>query len=201
MAAGGYYVREYAAILEAIINGSWFTYENFAEHYRLAEQNYAALTQPGKGFYNAQGLWLSFDLERTSDFSEFQNISIAEYLEAKLATLRFYLAQLDKYAEGNPQIPARFYIRCDKSNWQNVDQYAMEASDGVVTIHIRVADQMRLKVYDDQTGTWYGAECVAESCAVAFDSDHHTNIVLQEGTYRITFDPVTGVITLEEASC
>lgn len=197
--ARGYYVREYGAILESIANGPWFTYENFTGLYRVAEQNYASFTKPGKEFYNTQGLRLSFDLERTSDFSDYQNISIGEYLEAKLATLRFYLAQLDKYAEDGPQIPARFYIRCDKTNWQNDDQYAMESADGTFIINIRVTDQIRLKIYDGQTGKWYGTECVAENCAVAFDSDHHTNIVLQEGTYRITFDPVTEIITLEVA--
>lgn len=196
--AGGFYVREYASILETIANGSWFTQEKFAAFYQIAQKNYAAYSKPGKEFYNTQGLLLSFDLDRTSPFSDYKNISIREYLDAKRNTLAFYLSDLDKYAEGSTQRPTRYFIRCDKTNWQNDDQYAMESADGMIAISLRVTGQIRLKIYDDQTGKWYGTECIAADCSVAFDTDDHTNIVLQAGTYRIIFDPVTEIVTLEK---
>lgn len=198
VAAGGYYVREYAALLERIASGTWFTCENFSALYQIAEKNYAGLTTPGKAFRNTEGLYLSFDLERTSDFSSNGNISFREYWEAKLETLEFYLANVDKYAGVDPSTPAQWYIRCDATNWQNDIDFAMQEENGLVSILIKVADQIRLKVYNDQTGAWFGAECIEEGCTVPYESDGHTNIVLQQGVYRIIFDPATEIITLEK---
>lgn len=195
--AGGYYVEEYAEKLEQIVAGEWFTYENFARLYAVAEENYTGMTQPSKDFYNTGGLYMSFDLERTSDFSSQGNISFREYLDAKKNTLVFYLEDLDDFAGSSPAIPAQWYIRADATDWQNDDDYAMTVEDGLVTIRIQVSGKIRLKVYNDNTGQWYGAECIQEDCTVPFESDGHTNIVLEKGTYRITFDPETEIITLE----
>ena len=197
---GGYYVREYAAMLETITAGEWFTYEKFASLYQIAEDHYATLAKPGKSFYNTDGLHMAFDLERTSDFSSNGNISFREYLDAKKKTLKFYLADVDKYADKEPTVTAVWYIRADKTDWQNDEDYAMTVEDGCITITIRASGEIRLKVYNDQTGAWYGTECIPEDCTVPFDSDKHTNIVLQAGTYRITFDPESEIITLEMES-
>ncbi len=198
VAAGGYYVREYADLLAQIASGDWFTCENFSALYQIAEKNYAGLTTPGKAFRNTEGLYLSFDSERTSDFSSNGNISFREYWEAKLETLEFYLANVDKYAGIDPNTPAQWYIRCDATNWQNDINFAMEVENGLVSIWIKVADQIRLKVYNNHTGEWFGAECIKADCTVPYESDGHTNIVLQQGVYRIIFDPVTEIITLEK---
>lgn len=198
VAAGGYYVREYAALLEQIASGSWFTYKNFAALYEIAEYNYAGLTAPGKVFRNAGGLYLRFDLERTSDFSSNGNISFREYLQAKLETLEFYLADVDKYAQQTPNVPAQWYIRADATNWQNDSDFAMREEDGLITLRFTTTKQIRLKVYHDISGQWFGSECVSEDCAVAYDTDDHTNIILQAGSYRITFDPETEMINIEK---
>ena len=196
--AGGYYVREYASLLEKIAKDDWFTDENFTSLYRIAEENYADLTAPDKEFHNARGLYMAFDLEKTSDFSSNGNISFREYREAKLSTLNKYLAIVDEYFTGSPEIPLRWYIRCDATNWKNDSAYAMAQEEGRFFIRLTVTDRLRLKVYDDQTGRWYGTEYVSEDCTVPFESDSHTNIVLETGNYRITFDPETEVITLEK---
>lgn len=197
--AGGFYVREYAQILDEIANSEWFTYQNFEQLYRVAQANYGSLTQPGKVFRNTEGLYLCFDLNRTSDFSSNGNISMKEYLDAKNNTLTHYLAEVDKYADFKQETPATWYIRCDMTNWQNDSDYAMTEKTGLVSIQINVHKQIRLKVYHDKTGRWYGSECISEDSAVPFATDAHTNIILNEGSYRITFDPTTETITLEYA--
>ena len=193
---GGFYLREFAHTLKTISTGAWFTYENFAALYAVAQYNYGQYTTPSKEFYNTQGLKLRFDLHRTSDFSSNDNISFREYLEAKLQTLEQYLAKIDQYDSNTPAVSPMWYIRADVTNWQNDDRYAMNTQEDTAVIVIKVSDSIRLKVYNDKTGAWYGAECVPEDCAVPFDTDSHTNIILQQGTYRIIFDFETETITL-----
>ena len=195
---GGYFVRDYAAKIRSIADGSWFTYENFASVYAVARENYDGQTIPGKRFYNTEGLYLQFDLERTSDFASNGNISFREYRNAKLTTMEHYLANVDKYADKTPIVHTEWYIRADATNWQNDSDYAMTVEDGLVTIRIVSNKFIRLKVYNDRTGRWYGTECIGEDCAVTYDTDSHTNIVLEAGIYRITFHPETEVITLEK---
>ena len=194
--AGGFYVREYAQILEQIASGDWFTYSNFSNLYQTASAHYKNLTTPDKSFHNTKGLHLSFQLDRTSAFSSNSNISISEYLCAKQATLKTYLTNVDYYAAYDPQTPSQWYIRCDKTNWQNDPDYAMDSNGGTIMISITVNDQIRLKVYNNATGSWYGSECILDDCTVTFATDNHTNIVLGRGSYRITFDPVTETIIL-----
>lgn len=198
VAAGGFYVTEYAAILRQIADGEWFTLANFSYIYQIAANHYTNTARPGKQFYNTEGLHLSFDLERTSDFSSQGNISIREYLEAKQRTLRFYLQNMDQFLDVKPVVPSQWYIRSEVTNWQTDPNYAMTQEDGLFVIRIQVSRSLRLKVYNEESGRWYGAECVAENCTVPFDSDGHTNIVLQDGIYRILFDPVTETIFLEK---
>lgn len=198
VAAGGFYMEEYADILQQIADGEWFTFENFSSIYQIAANHYTNAARPGKQFYNTEGLHLSFDLERTSDFSSQGNISIRDYLQAKQRTLRFYLQNLDQFLDVKPVVPSQWYIRSEVTNWQTDPNYAMTQENGLFVISIQVTESLRLKVYNEESGHWYGAECVDESCSVPFDSDGHTNIVLREGIYRILFDPVTETIFLEK---
>lgn len=196
--AGGYYVREYAAKLEKIASDDWFTNENFASLYRIAEKNYADLAAPVRQFHNTMGLYMTFNLELTSDFASNGNISFREYREAKLITLKIHLSNIDQYISGSPQIPLRWYIRNDATDWQMDNAYTMTQENNLIQIRLTVENQMRLKVYDDQTGRWYGAECVSEECSVSFETDTHTNIILETGTYHIYFDPESEAIMLEK---
>ena len=140
-------------------------------------------------------------IKKTSDSADCfrnDNISFREYLAAKTETVAFYLADLDRYAGGTPQVSAVWYIRADATNWQNDPQYVMDVEDGMLRIRLYVTGQMRLKVYNDKTGNWYGAECISQACTVPYDTDDHTNIVLGQGTYILTFDPETERITLQK---
>lgn len=198
VAQGGHYVREYAALLTEVVGGEWFCYETFASIYRIASANYGNDTTPGKVFHNTSGLYQRFDLEKTSDFASHGNISIREYLDAKITTLNAYLKDLDKYADVQITVPAIWYIRADFTNWDNDNNYVMTADNGSYSIRLRATKQVRLKIYNDHTGRWYGTECVAEDCTVAYESDDHTNIVLNSGTYIISIDPMTEIVTLEK---
>lgn len=197
--SGGYFVREYATILEQIIKGDWFTYENFADIYRTAESHYQALARPVKAFRNCDGLELSFDLDRTSDFSSHDNISIRDYLTAKIDTLSYYLDNLDQYISSNPSAPEEkvWYIRADFTGWQNDDRYLLEESNGLYTYRLKASGQVRLKIYNNKTDQWFGTECIQEECTVPYETDGHTNIILEKGEYRIIFDPVALTIMLE----
>lgn len=197
VAAGGYYVRDYAQILTDIANSDWFTCENFASIYETAKIHYEADAQPGKAFYNIKDMYLAFDIDRTSDFSSNGNISIKEYLDAKLATLDVYLAEIDTYENAKIQILPVWYIRADFTNWDKNENYVMTDEDGFVCFRLQRNSECRLKIYNDITGQWYGTECVSDSTTVPYTTDDHTNIVLQPGTYLIRFDPKTNEITLE----
>lgn len=197
IAEGGYFLQEYADRLTAIVNSSWFRYDTFSHLYSIAKTNYGTLARPDKAFHNANGLKLSFDIDRTSHISANENISVWEYWEAKLVTLDFYMERLEHYVDPNPSIPTPWYIRSDVTNWQNDPAYTLTEENGKLSIQLTTKNELRLKVYNDDTGRWYGSECVSDDCAVSFDTDGHTNIVLTAGTYTITFDPETETIYLE----
>lgn len=194
--AGGHYVKEYATVLETVAKSHWFGQDTFPALFAIAKAHYADEATPDRRLRNTQDLYMAFDLERTSDFSSNGNISFREYVDAKLATLERCLGDLDKYLE--PIQRPEYYIRADFTDWQKDDQYLMTPSDGCYTMELKATQEVRLKVYHDKSGRWYGTECVAEDCTVKFDTDSHTNIVLQPGSYRITFDPVAQTITLEQ---
>lgn len=196
VAAGGYYVRDYAQILADIANDDWFTYESFASYYAIAKSHYESDTQPGKTLHNTKDLYLAFDIDRTSDFSSNGNISMNEYLGAKLATLDMYLAQIDTYENAKIEVLPVWYIRADFTNWNISSNYVMAEESGLICFRLQRNSACRLKIYNDITDRWYGSEYVI-STAVPYGTDDHTNIVLQPGTYLISINPDTYEITLE----
>lgn len=199
VASGGYYVREYAAILQQIAEGDWFTYENFASIYAIAAANYSALTTPSKEFHNTGGLYLSFSLERTSAFSSNGNISIRQYLNAKLSTLSKYLEKTDENASAKPPAASTgWYARADYTDWAINDKHTLTEENGLWVYTVTRSREFRMKIYNSVLDEWYGSECVAENSPIGCSTDNHTNIILPAGSYRITIDPVTEIITIEE---
>ena len=204
VAAGGYYVREYAALLDQITQGNWFTFENFASLYSIVEDNYSNLSKPGKEFYNSRDLHMSFSLDRTSDFSANGNIAMQQYLDAKRKTLVNYLARVDDYAQSDTTLPdpgaslgTLWYIRADFTNWEIDQSHTMTEDNGLWHYTITTTREVRLKVYNPTIDRWYGAECITQETNVPYESDGHTNIVLGPGSYRITIDPISQQICLE----
>lgn len=198
IAAGGYYVREYADLLRQIAEDDWFTFETFEALYRMAEANYANLTPPEKEFDNTQNLHLSFNLYRTSDHSSNGNISIEEYLSTKLTTLYTYLANVNSYAAGNPQIVHTFFLRADFTDWNLDERYVLTPDAGHQAIHLSLSSTAAMKVYNIQTDRWYGAECIVANCNIDFETDSYTNIVLPKGIYTLYFDTKSESITIRK---
>ena len=195
---GGYFVREYASVLQTVADSSWFGMERFETLYRIAEGHYKDLATPDSCLRNTRGLKMEFDLERTSAFSSNNNISYGEYMEAKQHTLARYLNKTEEYAQMEPRVLPVYYIRADFTDWQQEEAYAMTAGGGCHSIRIEASRQVRLKVYDSITGAWFGTECVGENSTAAYTTDEHTNIVLEKGIYIITFDPATNTVLLEK---
>lgn len=198
VAEGGYYVREYAQRLREIAGSDWFCFDTFSRLYRQAENNYRDLTIPGKTFYNAQGLHLSFDLDRTSPVSADENISVAEYFQAKLETLDRYLEDTDLYATDSPRIVPLWYIRADFTNWQTDDSFVLHREEDLWVIRLTLSHPAVFKLYSEETSRWFGTECIAADCNVEYGTDPDTNIHLSGGSYRIAIHPDTHEITLEK---
>jgi len=197
VAAGGYHVRPYGALVKTISESKWFSLENFTNLYNIVSANYAQDTKPGKEFKNTKGLNLSFNLNRTSDFASNGNISFQEYLEAKKKALTNYLNNIDQYAGNTSQQSTIWYIRADFTGWGNNDNHTLTEEDGYFVYRLHTSQQCKLKIYNDKTGNWYGTECITEDCTVSFQTDNHTNIILQAGNYIIRIDPETNTIFLE----
>lgn len=198
IADGGYYVQEYAQRIQEILDGSWFRYETFSSLYETARSHYDAMTTPEKEFHNARGLHLSFDIQRTSDFSANENLSIQDYLTAKMETAEKYLQNVDSYTIADPKIPRIWYIRSSFTQWEISEEYYLSAENGRYERHVSIAGTSALKLYNAVTGIWCGSECIAPDCTVSYTTDENTNIILSQGTYLIAIDPVTNQITLKK---
>ncbi len=196
---GGHYVREYAQLLKEIAKGHWFTYDNFRRLYNIAERHYAEDARLGKEFHNAGHLYLSFDLEKTSDFSSQGNISFREYLDAKIRNMTKFLEKTDENADAKPPAaPTGWYIRADYTDWNISNDHILTQQNGLWVYEVTLQWTSKLKIFNDILGQWYGTECISEDCAVAYETDHHSNIILPGGSYRISIDPETNIITIEE---
>ena len=156
-------------------------------------------TAPGRQFHNAGGHSFTIDPHKTSDFSSQDNISFAEYAEAKLTALEKYLQDVDKYASAKPATPADLYIRADFTDWNVKDDWELElGEDGLWRIEISRSDSFRFKVYSKALGAWFGSEVLTEDTAVSWETDGHTNIILPAGTYTVVFDPAAQTIFIAE---
>lgn len=197
--AGGYYVREFAAVLTDLAASRWMDEGHFLQKAALAQAHYAADTAPGRQFHNAGGHSFTIDPHKTSDFSSQDNISFAEYAEAKLTALEKYLQDVDKYASAKPATPADLYIRADFTDWDIKDGWQLEqGEDGLWRIELSRSGSFRFKVYSKALGDWFGSEVLTEDTTVSWETDGHTNIILPAGTYTVVFDPEAQTIFISE---
>lgn len=195
--AGGYYVREYAAVLASMAQSRWLLPEYFLTYYQKAADRYAAEAAPSKEFSYAQHHSFTFDPEKTSSFSSQGNISFREYVAAKQKTLARYLADVEKYTTGSPAIQPDLYIRANFTNWQLMDAYEMDKDDqGRAVLELYSNNTLCFKVYSRLTDRWYGYEVLNTNESIPCTTDDHTNIILPPGNYWVTFDPATQQITV-----
>ena len=188
---GGYYVREYAQVLEQVAGNELLKPETFEARFNIAKSIYSGDVKPGKDLHNDGDRDLSFTLG-----SRDGNWSVSEYLTKKMATYRTYAAKVDQYAEVDVPVFHQYYIRGDFNDWSNKDEYAMTFEDGLWVYHISKNHNMKLKVYDDVNALWYGTDFFDENTTVEFTTNHHANIQLKAGSYLVTFDPETCIVTV-----
>ncbi len=181
---GGFYVEEYTRILEEVAESSLWSPETFSDFFAQAEGLYGADARPGKEFANGNLRDWGFALEGA------ENLSFAQYIQGKQQTLRRALEAL-------VNAPTHC-IRADFNGWSSQSQWAMTEENGLQVIVFQRGEDFRFKVYAEETGNWYGAECLAPDAQVAYTTDSHTNICLKAGTYRVTFDPETTLLTVEK---
>lgn len=190
---GGKYLEEYTQKLTQVANSKWVTEEHYRSMFRVYQQVYADLTAPGKLFWNSG----SHNTTMSMDGGD-GNWTIGDYFAAKLDTFR----NGAKEDDGPDDIPiesdpsTRFYIRAEYTDWAIQDAYIMEKNEDGTYTFIVPGGAMKVFGYDSQR--WYGEECLPSDNAVAYETDENGNIILAEGSYRVTFDPQNLIITLEQ---
>ena len=188
---GGYYVREYATVLERVAGNELLKPETFEDLFNVARGHYGSYVNPSRDLHNDGGRDLSFTLQ-----SRDGNLTFADYITKKMATYRRFAAKVDENAEVNVPKFSNFYIRGDFNDWSNREEYAMTMENGLWVYRISKNHDMKLKVYNNLDGSWYGTDFFDENTTVEFTTNHHANIQLKAGSYLITFDPVNLIVTV-----
>ena len=195
--AGGWYVREFAKVLERVNRDPLLSANTFAQRFQTAQRHYASSVKPSKSLGNLWGL--PFDLAKTAPLGSGQNLSYQDFMSRKLGSLQSFLNKVDQYASSTPQKKEiKYYIRGNFNDWTDREEYRMTEKDGMMTFRLKFSEQFRFKVYRPDTGAWYGTEVLSPDTTVPYDSSGNTSIILQPGTYDVTFDPVTCVIHLKK---
>ncbi len=195
--SGGFYIAEFAEILKTVGACQIFAPESFGERYEQARALYESDAAPSRVYYNAEHCDFRFDLSESASASDSANMSFADYIAAKQATLARALEKGE--ADGSEDPTERQwepYIRGDFTDWQNDESYKMTECEGGYTITLTRDGDFKFKVYDNKSGAWFGAEVVTEDTAVEFNSDGHTNVCLSAGSYTVFFSTRDGTITL-----
>lgn len=195
---GGFYVEEYAQVLERVAENAMMKPETFESWFQKAVGLYGEEVTPERTLYNAEGRDFSFDLSRTGTPASNDNMSFKDYITAKLSTFRSYMGRLEEYLSYERPIPARYYIRGDFNDWSNQDEYAMEPSEELMVFVLEFSRNFSFKVYDDLSREWFGAERITEDTTVPYNTNDHGNIILPPGIYQVTFDPETQTISISE---
>ena len=191
---GGFYTEEYTQVLLEVAENELLTPERFEQRFNIAKSLYADQVKPERNLKNAEGRDFSFDLNRTGSASGGDNMSFKDYINAKMSSFRSFMGQTDLQ-------PGSWdcYIRGDFNSWNIDGNYAMQKEGELLTYTLRIWNSGKFKVYDNQDGTWMGAECVTSETNVSWEGDGHNNIVLPSGRWKIAYNPETRKITITGA--
>ena len=193
---GGFYVREFAQVLEQVAQNELFQPESFEARFNIAAALYGNDVTPERKLENADGRDFRFDLNKTDSASGGSNMSFKDYIQAKMSTFRSYMNNLDQYADYVRPVPATFFIRGDFNDWSNRDEYGMEAVDGKMVYTLTFNREFAFKVYDNVNQEWYGTDFFPEETDLDFRTNDHDNVILRPGTYQVVFDPETLILTV-----
>ncbi len=237
---GGFFKNEYIEALKDVDASEMLTNARFVERFNVAKNLYSSDVVPSKSYNNAGQSGFYFDVNKTCSPNESRNMSFADYMSAKRATLYSYIGDQDNTdtSGGNtggntgdntggnsgdntggntggddssdPITNSKPYIMGDMNGWQVNSQYAMISnSDGTFTFTVTEAHvsstygRIKLKLFDDSNGVWYGYEIVDPDCTVNYNditdnSNENKNIYLAPGTYLLTFDANTTTLYIEK---
>ena len=210
---GGMFVNEFIEALKKVDASEMLTNARFAESFNIAKELYGGETKTSKTYHNAEGCRFAFDINRTCSAGDSSNMSFADYLSAKRSTLYKAIGDLgnnDNSGSGGGEIVdpitnAKPYIMGDMNGWQVNSNYAMKSSgDGTFTFTVNSSHvssnygKIKLKIFDDANGVWYGGEIIDVNCTVPYDDNNgNRNIYLAPGTYVLTFDANTVTLYIE----
>jgi hypothetical protein len=186
---GGFYTAEYTKVLLEVAENELLTADAFARRFAVAESLYAGQVGPERHLRNAEGRDFSFDLERTGSASGNSNMSFKDYMSAKMTAFRDYVGQ-------SAVSGSKCYIRGDFNGWAIDSGYLMKKQGEVLVFTLDFDHRVSFKVYDDGAGEWMGSESLSVDTTVAWDTDDHTNIILEAGTYQVRYDPESKQITV-----
>ena len=196
--AGGYYVNEYATVLNKVAASTWLTTSNFNKYFNIAKANYSSDTIPSKNFNNAWDYRFKFDNDTAVAWNG--NYSFKKYITAKKAKFAEYMADLDKYVEESINIKTPYYLRGTFNEWKIDNSYNMKLSDGKAKFTLTLANSASFKVFNNNSNKWYGEESVSEKNVIDFTTDADGNICLPAGKYVIEYDSVEEIITIKYPS-
>ena len=197
---GGFYVQEYADVLQQVSENELLKSESFEKRFQTAAGLYGNDVIPERTLHNAEGRDFSFDLNRTGTPDSQDNMSFKDYINLKKQSYQSYAARLSEYLSYERPVPARYYIRGDFNDWSNRDNYAMKSEGDRMVFTLSFNRDFSFKVYDDVTQEWYGTEFLPEDTELEYDTNGHANIILKPGTYKVSFDPETVTVDVEKVS-
>lgn len=193
---GGFYVKEYAQVLEEVAENELFKPESFEARFNTAAALYSNDVTPERTLHNADGRNFAFDLNKTDSASGGSNMSFKDYITAKMNAFRGYMTKVDEYVGYVRPVPATFFIRGDFNDWSNRDEYGMEAVDGMQVYTLTFNREFSFKVYDNVNQEWYGTDFFPEDIDLDFRTNDHANVILTPGTYEVVFDPENLILTV-----
>jgi hypothetical protein len=123
-------------------------------------------------------------------------MSFKDYITAKMKTFNQYIGKADQYINYKPPVRAQYYIMGDFNNWQAIDEYGMVLKDGLLTFTLTRNQSIKFKICHEASWTWFGTECLDPNSDLEYTSEGRNNFRLKPGTYYITFNPETNIITV-----
>lgn len=192
---GGFLMDEFAKGLSVVKDNEMLNPGNFKTAYDVAKANYNGEAKPSKDYHNASRSLFYFDVLQTCNPSESKNMSFEDYITQKLATLSRYVSDTGEIVDGR-----MLYVRGDFNGWNLDARYLMnKVSDGVYSFDISKDFDMSLKIFVEDTDSWYGAEFVDKKCTVAYESStENKNLKLKKGSYTLYFYTDTNTINIVE---
>ena len=185
---GGFYVKEFADVLEQVAANELLKPDTFATRYYAASSMYGRDVTPERTLHNRRSDDFSFDINRTDSATGDSNMSFKDYVNAKMTAYQGYRNKISEYTDYVRPVDPTFFIRGDFNDWSNRNEYGMEAVDGKMVYILNMNRKFSFKVYDNINQEWYGTDFFPEDIDLVYDTNDHANVILDPGTYEVVFD-------------